>query len=63
MTEFRRVLFRSLALRHQIKSLEAELAPPHAQSAWGSRDERVQAARFAAYSNYLLKKNLLLDFN
>ena len=33
-----------------------ELVPPHAQSAWGSRGERVRAAGFAACCNYFSKK-------
>ena len=37
------------------KGLVAELAPPHAQNAWGSRGERVRAARLAVCCNYLLK--------
>ena len=32
----------------ETRSLVAKLAPPHAQSAWGSRRERVRAARLAA---------------
>ena len=35
---------------------QAELALPHAQSTWGSRGERIRAARLAAYCNYLSKK-------
>ena len=38
------------------KSLVVELAPPHVQSAWDSRGERVWAARLAAYCNYFSKK-------
>ena len=38
------------------KSLVAELAPPHAQSAWGSRGERVRATGLAACCNYFSKK-------
>ena len=38
------------------KSLVAELAPPHVQSAWGSRREMVRAAELAAYCNYFSKK-------
>ena len=38
------------------KVLVVELAPPHAQSAWGFRRERVQAAGLATSCNYLLKK-------
>ena len=34
------------------KGLVAELAPPHAQSVWGFRGEKVQAARLAACCNY-----------
>ena len=46
----------SLYLKNIVKGLVAELAPPHAQSTWGSRGERVRAARLAAYCNYLSKK-------
>ena len=38
------------------KVLIAELAPPHAQSAWGFRGEKIQATGLAAYYNYLSKK-------
>jgi len=34
------------------KGLVAELAPPHVQSAWESRGERVQAAGLATCCNY-----------
>ena len=34
----------------------AELAPPHVQSAWVSRRERVRAAGLAACCNYFSKK-------
>ena len=34
------------------KVLVAELEPPHAQSAWGFRGERVRGARLAACYNY-----------
>ena len=37
-------------------TLVAKLAPPHAQSAWGSKGERVRAAGLAAYCNYYSKK-------
>ena len=40
-------------------NLVAELAPPHAQSAWGSRGERVQAAGLAVYCNYFSKKKFV----
>ena len=33
-----------------------KLAPPHAQSAWGFRGERVRVARLAACYNYFSKK-------
>ena len=33
-----------------------ELAPPHAQSAWGSRGEKVRVAGLAAYYNYFSKR-------
>ena len=42
------------------KVLVAELAPPHAQSAWGFRRERVRAAGLAADCNYLSKKRKLI---
>ena len=35
-----------------VKGLVAKLAPPHAQSAWGSRGKRVRAAELAACCNY-----------
>ena len=38
------------------KMLVAELAPPHAQSAWGLRGERVWVSGLAVYCNYLSKK-------
>ena len=38
------------------KNLVAELAPPHVQSAWGSRGERVRAVELAACYNYFPKK-------
>ena len=38
------------------KVLIAKLVPPHAQSAWGSKGERVQAAELATCCNYFLKK-------
>ena len=38
------------------KGFIAELAPLHAQSAWGSREKRVRAAGLAACCNYLFKK-------
>ena len=38
------------------KGLIAKLAPPHVQSAWGSRGERVRAAGLAACCNYFSKK-------
>ena len=40
------------------KGLVTKLAPPHAQSAWGSRGERVRVARLAICCNYLSKKKL-----
>ena len=40
------------------KGLVTKLAPPHAQSAWGSRGERVRAARLATRCNYFSKKNI-----
>ena len=38
------------------KVLIAELAPPHAESAWGCRGEKIRATGLAAYYNYLSKK-------
>ena len=38
------------------KVFVVELAPPHAQSAWGFRRKRVRAAGLAADCNYLSKK-------
>ena len=35
---------------------DSELAPPHAQSAWASRGERIRVTRLAVYCNYLSKK-------
>ena len=32
------------------------MAPPHAQTAWGSRGERVWVAELAVYCNYFSKK-------
>ena len=42
-----------------VKGLVAELAPPHAQSAWGSRGERIRAAGLAVYYNYFSKKKFV----
>ena len=36
------------------------MAPPHAQSAWGFREERVRATRLATCCNYFSKKNDIL---
>ena len=41
------------------KSLVAELASPHAQSAWGSKGEMVQVAGLAACCNYFSKNKML----
>ena len=38
------------------KGLVVELAPPHAQSVWGSRRERVRTVELAAYCNYFSPK-------
>ena len=38
------------------KGLVAELTAPHAQSAWGSRGERVRTAGLATCYNYLSQK-------
>ena len=46
------------------KGLVVELAPPHAQSAWGSRTERVRTVELAAYCNYFSpkkKKNVIIE--
>ena len=40
----------------KVKSFVVELALPHAQSAWGSREKRVRAAGLAACCNYFSKK-------
>ena len=40
----------------EAKGIVADLAPPHAQSAWGSRLERVRVAGLAVCCNYLSKK-------
>ena len=40
------------------KGLVAKLAPPHAQSAWGSRGERVRAAKLEHVVIISQKKNL-----
>ena len=45
-----------LAMGFVAKGLVAELAPPHAQSAWGSKKERVRTVGLAARCNYLSKK-------
>ena len=39
-----------------VKGLVAELAPPHVQSAWGPRGERIRVAGLAACFNYFSKK-------
>ena len=36
-----------------VKGFVAELTPSHAQSAWGSRGEKIRIAGLAAYCNYL----------
>ena len=38
------------------KGLVAELTPPHVQSAWGSRRERVRVTGLVACYNYFSKK-------
>ena len=40
----------------EAKGIVADLAPPHAQSAWGSWLERVRVAGLAVCCNYLSKK-------
>ena len=42
------------------KGLVVELAPPHVQSAWGSRGERVRVAGLVAYCNYFSKKKKIV---
>ena len=52
-------LVKNLMLGNEVwiaKSLAVELAPPHAQSAWGSRGKSVRAAGLAACCNYFSKK-------
>ena len=43
------------------KYLVVELAPPYAQSAWGSGGKMVRAAGLAACCNYLLKRKKKLS--
>ena len=38
------------------KGLVVELVPPHVQSAWRSREERVRAARLVTCCNYFSRK-------
>ena len=40
----------------EAKGLVTELAPPHVQSAWGSREERIRVVGLAACCNYFSKK-------
>ena len=47
------VIFVLRFIMSNAKGLVAELAPPHAQSAWDSRGGRVQAARLAVCCNYI----------
>ena len=50
--------------RHKfIKGFVAELSPPHAQSAWGFRGERIQAAGLAVCYNYLSSLGMNLSVN
>ena len=44
------------------KCLVVELAPPHAQSAWGFRGERIRLTRLAACCNIISqeKKNTII---
>ena len=37
------------------------MVPPHAQSAWGFRGEKVRAARLVTYCNYFYKKNTIIS--
>ena len=47
-----------------VKGLVTELAPPHAQSAWGSRGENVRAVRLvASCCNYFSKKKKKKKFD
>ena len=41
-----------------VKDLVVELTPPHAQSVWGSRGERVRTAGLEACCNYFSKKQI-----
>ena len=45
-----------LSVKKCAKGLVAELTPPHAQSAWGSRGENVRAMQLAVCCNYFSKK-------
>ena len=38
-----------------VKGLVAKLTPPHVQSTWAFRGERVRVMRVVAYCNYLSK--------
>ena len=50
--------------RHKfVKGFVAELSPPHAQSAWGFRGERIQAAGLAVCYNYLSSLGMNLNVN
>ena len=40
----------------QVKGLVTELIPPHAQSAWESRGEKVRVTGLAVCCNYFSKK-------
>ena len=51
--EFKKSLF--------AKGLVVELAPPHVQSAWGSKREMVRTARLTVCCNYFSKKKNLKD--
>ena len=46
-----------------IKGFVAELSPPHAQSAWGFRGERIQTAGLAVCYNYLSSLGMNLSVN
>ena len=45
------------------QGLVAELVPPHAQSAWGFKGERVRVAGLAACCNYFSKKKKIIINN
>ena len=48
--------FTTLYLNLIVKGLVVELTPPHAQSVWGSRGERVRTVGLTTYCNYFSEK-------